>query len=321
MPESPTQPGSLTQERHVRVVGVPMDIGGAGRGAAGGPAAVRATGLMKTLGPGNFDLGDIEVESLPDSLSIVHGPDPHSTRPEWPLIQRVCTSLRERVESIVTEGHFPLVVGGDHALAVGSMAGVARSFHKTGRPTPGLIWFDAHGDLNTPETSPSGNPHGMPAAALLGFGVPPFDEVIGPHGYFDGARTAFVGCRDLDDGEKTRFNDSGPHLFGGDRFRNERPEDLADRVLDLVAPNGAPFALSFDIDVLDPVHAPGVNLRVNDGLDPDTVRRVLRRFADHGGMIAMDVVEVDPTSDRDGVTAGLAVELTGVALGTSIVSA
>jgi arginase len=140
-------------------------------------------------------------------------------------------------------------------------------------------------------------------------------------GYFDRARTAFVGCRDLDHGESGRFNDAGPHLFDGAVFRHETPEDLADRVLDRVAPNGAPFALSFDIDVLDPVHAPGVNLPVSGGLDPETVRRVLRRFAEHGGMIAMDVVEVDPTSDRDGVTAGLAVELTGVALGTSIVSA
>lgn len=321
MPESSAQSGPLTQERHVRVVGVPMDIGGAGRGAAGGPAALRTTGLMKTLGPGSLDLGDINVESLDASLSIAHGPDPHSTRPEWPLIQRVCASLCERVESIVTEGHFPLVVGGDHALAVGSMAGVARAFRASGRPVPGLIWFDAHGDLNTPETSPSGNPHGMPAAALLGFGVPPFDDVIGPHGYFDRARTAFVGCRDLDDGETTRFNDAGPHLFGDPRFRNESPEDLADRVLDLVAPNGAPFALSFDIDVLDPVHAPGVNLPVKDGLDPETVRRVLRRFAEHGGMIAMDVVEVDPTSDLQGITAELAVEFAGIATGASIMSA
>jgi len=298
-----------------------MDIGGAGPGASGGPEGVREAGLLRAIGAGVLDLGDINVESLDASLKIVRGPDPESTRPEWPLIQRVCASLCERVESIVTEGHFPLVVGGDHALAVGSMAGVARAFRASGRPVPGLIWFDAHGDLNTPNTSPSGNPHGMPAAALLGYGVPSFDNVIGPDGFFDRSRSAFVGCRDLDDGEKTRFNDSGPHLFGDDRFRNERPEDLADRVLDLVAPNGAPFALSFDIDVLDPVHAPGVNLPVDKGLDPDTVRRVLRRFADHGGMIAMDVVEVDPTSDRDGVTAGLAVELTGVALGTSIVSA
>lgn len=298
-----------------------MDIGGAGPGAAGGPEAIRKAGLLKTLGPASVDLGDVEVEPLDVSLEIVRGPDPESRRPEWPLIRNVCATLGEQVESIVAAGHLPIVLGGDHALAVGSMAGVARAFRESGRPVPGLIWFDAHGDLNTPDTSPSGNPHGMPAAALLGYGVPPFDDVIGSHGYFDRARTAFVGCRDLDDGETTRFNDSGPHLFDGAVFRHETPEDLADRILHQVAPDGAPFALSFDIDVLDPVHAPGVNLRVKDGLDPDTVRRVLRRFAEHGGMIALDVVEVDPTSDLQGITAELAVEFAGIATGAPIMSA
>ena len=321
MDTSSTPSGSLMRGSHFRVLGVPMDIGGAGRGAAGGPEAVRAAGLLKTLGPASIDLGDIQVEPLDNAVEIVRGPDPESRRPEWPLIRNVCAALGEQVESIVAEGHFPIVVGGDHGLAVGSMGGVARALKASGRAAPGLIWFDAHGDLNTPNTSPSGNPHGMPAAALLGYGVPLFDDVIGPNGFFDRARTAFVGCRDLDPGESGRFNESGPHLFDDDQFQRESPEDLADRVLDRVAPDGAPFALSFDIDVLDPVHAPGVNLPVSGGLDPETVRRVLRRFAEHGGMIAMDVVEVDPTSDLQGITAELAVEFAGIATGAPIMPA
>jgi len=314
---SPTQPRSLTQKRHVQVLGVPMDIGGAGPGASGGPEAIREVGLLRAIGAGVLDLGDINVESLDASLKIVRGPDPESTRPEWPLIQRVCSMLCDQVEAIVTEGHLPVVVGGDHGLAAGSMAGVARAFRKAGRGVPGLIWFDAHGDLNTPNTSPSGNPHGMPAAALLGFGVPPFDDVIGPDGFFDPARSAFVGCRDLDRGEALRFNESGPHLFGDERFRTEQPEDIADRILDRVAPDGAPFALSFDLDVIDPREAPGVNLSVSGGLRVEQVMRVLERFADHGGCVAMDIVELDPSADIDERTARIGVEAARTMLRTN----
>ena len=317
MNPSSTQPPSLTQGRHVRVLGVPMDIGGAGPGASGGPDAIRKAGLFGALGSTCVDLGDIDVESLDASLKIVRGPDPESRRPEWPLIRATCSTLRDKVEAIVTEGHLPVVVGGDHGLAAGSMAGVARAFHKAGRSVPGLIWFDAHGDLNTPETSPSGNPHGMPAAALLGFGVPPFDDVIGPDGFFDPARSAFVGCRDLDHGEALRFNESGPHLFGDKRFRIEKPEDIADRILDRVAPDGAPFALSFDLDVIDPREAPGVNLSVPGGLRVEQVMRVLERFADHGGCVAMDIVELDPSADIDDQTARIGVEAARTMLRTN----
>ena len=127
---SPTQPRSLTQGRHVRVLGVPMDIGGAGPGASGGPQALREAGLSRMLGPADIDLGDIEVEPLDASLEIVRGSDPESRRPEWPLIRTACSTLRDKVEAIVTEGHLPLVAGGDHGLAAGSMAGVARAFRE-----------------------------------------------------------------------------------------------------------------------------------------------------------------------------------------------
>ncbi len=314
---SPTQPRSLTQGRHVRVLGVPMDIGGAGPGASGGPQALREAGLSRMLGPADIDLGDIEVEPLDASLEIVRGSDPESRRPEWPLIRTACSTLRDKVEAIVTEGHLPLVAGGDHGLAAGSMAGVARAFREAGRPVPGLIWFDAHGDLNTPETSPSGNPHGMPAAALLGYGVPPFDDVIGPDGFFDRTRSAFVGCRDLDHGESLRFNESGPHLFGDDRFQTEQPEDIADQILDRVAPDGGAFALSFDLDVIDPKRAPGVNLAVPGGLRIEQVMRVLERLAAHGGCVAMDVVELDPSADIDGKTARIGVEAARAMLRTT----
>jgi arginase len=320
--------------RAIEIHGAPVDHGGAGPGAAGGPAMLRAMGVTEIPGRTVHDLGDVIVPDLPPGTRIERGPDPDSRRPEWPPLQAICASLHARTRASVEAGAIPITLGGDHTLAAGSMSGVLagwRRRHGAGRvatktndlqdlrdlPPLGLIWFDAHVDLNTPDTTLTGNPHGMPLAALLGYGVAPLDDIVTNLGIFDRSRVALLGGRDLDPAERARTTTDRiaagkPHplLIDGETFTRETPEAIAERVLDLVAPNsGDAFALSFDLDVIDPKEAPGVNLRSPNGLDPDTVFRVLETLARHGGCQAMDIVELDPTADdENGTTARFGVQ-------------
>lgn len=312
----------------IEIVGAPVDHGGAGPGAAGGPEALRAAGLTSIPGRTVHDRGDVEVPPRPHGVEIVRGSDPESRRPEWPALRAVCAALHEQTRELVVSGSIPLVIGGDHTLAAGSMSGVAAGWCQRhaatvleDAPPLGLIWFDAHADLNTPDTTPSGNPHGMPAAALLGHRVAPLDDVIGQDGLFDPRRCVFLGGRDLDPGEAARVSANPtsplPLIIDGAAFIDESPVSIADRVLERVAPDGGAFALSFDLDVLDPTEAPGVNLAVADGLRIEQVMRVLERLAAHGGCIAMDIVELDPTADIDDRTARIGVDAARMMFKTS----
>ena len=312
----------------IEVVGAPVDHGGAGAGAAGGPRRLREAGIGTIDGRTVRDRGDVAVPDLPAGVRIVRGPDPDAARPEWPSLRTVCRELHERTREIVADGGIPLVLGGDHTLAAGSMSGVATAWgdrHQTDAPADapplGLLWFDAHADLNTPDTTPSGNPHGMPAAALLGHRVAPLVDIIGPRGTFDPRRAVFLGGRDLDPGERARVSTDPasalPLLIDGDTFKSENPGSIADRVLERIAPGGGAFALSFDLDVIDPREAPGVNLPVPDGLRVEQVMPVLERLAAHGGCIAMDVVEFDPSADLDDRTARIGVDAARVMLQTT----
>ena len=312
----------------IEVVGAPVDHGGAGAGAAGGPRRLREAGIGTIDGRTVRDRGDVAVPDLPAGVRIVRGPDPDAARPEWPSLRTVCRELHERTREIVADGGIPLVLGGDHTLAAGSMSGVATAWgdrHQTDAPADapplGLLWFDAHADLNTPDTTPSGNPHGMPAAALLGHRVAPLVDIIGPRGTFDPRRAVFLGGRDLDPGERARVSTDPasalPLLIDGDTFKSENPGSIADRVLERIAPGGGAFALSFDLDVIDPSEAPGVNLPVPDGLRVEQVMPVLERLAAHGGCIAMDVVEFDPSADLDDRTARIGVDAARVMLQTT----
>ena len=302
----------------IEVIGVPIDHGGAGRGQSEGPAALRAEGITEIRGRTVVDQGDLEIPPLPNRVGLRRGPDPESRRPEWNSLRTICAALHARTRSSVERGVIPLVLGGDHTLAAGSLSGVATGWcERHGAITPqdapplGLLWFDAHADLNTPETTPSGNPHGMPAAALMGHRIAPLDDVVGERGVFDPCRSVFLGGRDLDAGERARCstdpNSSLPLLIEGEAFERETPESIAERVLERISPDGNPFALSFDLDIVDPSEAPGINLPAGDGLRVEQVMRVLERLAAHGGCIAMDVVELDPTRDIDARTAAIGV--------------
>ncbi len=291
----------------VHIHGVPLDDGGGRSGARGGPDRLRACGILDLI-PNAHDHGDI-TPAIPHHAPQ-HPEDVHA-------ILAATNAIRGRTLESVKDNSIPLVLGGDHSVAAGSMAGVAQAFRELGRPVPALLWFDAHVDLNTLDTSPSGNLHGMPAAALLGYGVPGLDEVVGKGGMFERDRCAFIGHRDVDPGEADRMRTAGFPEASANDFRQGNPEEIIDRILEKIAPNGAPFCLSFDIDVADPSVAPGVDTPVPHGLDSETLRRSMKRIADHGGLVAMDLVEVNPEFDDADRTAQLAAELAAIAFSGS----
>ena len=291
-----------TQPPHrpaVCLIGVPVDAGGNRPGSADGPLALRSAGIADAI-PNAIDTGDIQVPEQPRA-------DTAEGRLEQ--VVKVAEVLKQRVIELVDQGDIPLVMGGDHAISAGSMAGVVESFRKAGNPPPALLWIDAHADLNTHETSPSGNAHGMSAAALTGHPVDALGNVVGATGQFDPGRCAFIGQRELDPGELAILERGVSVYVPGEECRAEDMGSIMDRVLAQIAPDGQPICVSFDIDVVDPPHAPGVDTAVPGGLHPDVVRTIMHRIRDHGGLVAMDLVEVNPPYDQDGRTARIATEL------------
>ena len=290
-----------TNQAPIHLIGVPIDAGGGRPGARSGPASLRAAGLADA------------AERIIDCGDVIHPDHPRGETLDkrFSLTTETAIAARDRVESSLREGAIPLTIGGDHSLSVGSLAAVARICAEAGLEAPGLLWLDAHLDLNTPDTSPTGNCHGMSAAALLGYHIPGLSEVVGTHAFFDRTRSAFIGHRDADEGERKRLVE-GPYLdIPCSELPGEDLEARINRILDVVAPDGGHFCLSFDIDVMDPEYAPGIDTAVPGGLDPETAQRILACIAAHGGLVAMDLVEVNPAFDDLDRTAKLAVELTG----------
>lgn len=289
--------------RAVRVIGAPLDLGQAERGTDVGPAAIRYAGLRQRLvgmGLSFEDDGNLEV---PVSAVV---PEDEIV----PTIARVCRELSLRSEKAVREGRLPLTLGGDHSVAIGSVSGVARA-HRTG-----LLWVDAHGDFNTPQSSPSGNVHGMPLAVLLKRGDPRLIEVLdGAH--IDPEHVALVGIRSLDVREREALKGAGVSLFTM-RDIDERGMGQVAREAVAVACRAGNVHLSLDIDALDPVDAPGIATPSRGGLSYREAHLLMEVLADAGVLASMDLVEVNPMLDVMNRTAKTAVDLIASALGQSI---
>lgn len=300
--------------KRVAVVGVPMDLGGSKRGASGGPAAIRRTDLLRRLGEIGCvarDLGDVAVP---------HPRDPKVGRRRKryaELIRRVCAELCEKVLGAVRGGEVPVVLGGDHSLALGSVAGVAKHYRAKGRRI-GLVYLDAHGDMNVPATTPSGNVHGMPVAHLLGMGDQRLARIGGFAPKLDPRHTCLVGLRDLDAQERSVIRESGVKAFtmkDVDRHGIGRVMELAMRT---AAEGTAGFHLSFDIDVVDPAVAQGTGTPSRGGLTYREAHYLMELAADSGRLLSLDLVEVNPLEDVQNRTAELACELILSALGKTI---
>jgi arginase len=298
----------------VHLIGVPLDLGAGRRGVDMGPSAFRIAGIrdqIAALGRVAIDKGDLAA------------PIPETQRPADKKkkyisdIAKVCQKLYDRVLKSLDEGAFPLVLGGDHSLAAGSVAASADWLRRTMSKPLGLIWVDAHGDMNTPSTTESGNVHGMPLAALLG--QEPLELAsIGSSPSVMPQNTVLVGVRNLDQREKEQIRASGVHVFTMKDIDRDGIAKVAEQALGLAARGAGGIHVSFDMDVCDPSIAPGVGTPVKGGLDYREAHMIMELVADSGQLVALDLVEVNPTLDIRNTTAEFAAELALSALGKGI---
>jgi arginase len=298
----------------VHIIGVPLDLGGGRRGVDMGPSALRIAGLderIQELGHRVTDKGDLEVP-IPETQQ------PGDERKKYIRdIARVCTTLYEAALASLEAGALPLVLGGDHSVAAGSVAASAEMARRADRPI-GLIWVDAHGDMNTPGSSASGNVHGMPLAALLGPEPAELSCIAGFSPKVRPEHTVLIGVRNLDAGEKLRVRESRVHVFTMKDIDRAGIAAVAEQAIQLAARGTAGLHVSFDIDVCDPSVAPGVGTPVKGGLDYREAHMVMEMIADSGLLRALDIVEVNPTLDVHNSTAVLGTELVLSALGMKI---
>jgi arginase len=298
----------------VHVLGVPMDLGSGRRGVDMGPSAIRIAGLddrLVQLGHKVVDEGDIVIKNM-EELKV--GQESARYLGE---IARAAGVLARKVERIMSVGHFPLILGGDHSIAVGTVSGIS-SFARSRGMRPGLLWIDAHGDINTPETSPTGNIHGMPLAALLGFGPAELIGVGGPPPKLDPANVVLVGIRSLDAGEKKRLKETGVQVHTMSDVDRHGVHRVMEKALARVTAGTDYVHVSFDLDAVDPTVAPGVGTPVKGGLDYREAHLIMEVIADAGVMTSLEMVEVNPILDQGNASAAFAVELVQSAFGKKI---
>ena len=298
----------------VHIIGVPLDLGGGRRGVDMGPSAFRIANLrdqIAALGYVVIDKGDLTA------------PIPETKKPENPKkkyakeIGRVCQKLYDAAVKSLDEGALPLVLGGDHSLAAGSVAASASWIRRTQDKPLGLIWVDAHGDMNTPDTTGSGNVHGMPLAALLGREPNELSSIGGSPSVLP-QHTVLVGIRNLDDQEKQQIRAAGVHVFTMKDIDRDGIAKVAERALQLASADTGGIHVSFDMDVCDPSYAPGVGTPVKGGFDYREAHMIMEMLADSRRLVALDLVEVNPTLDIRNTTAELGTELALSALGKNI---
>jgi arginase len=300
--------------RPVHIIGVSLDLGGNRRGVDMGPSAFRIAGLaerLTALGIPVIDAGDL-VAPIPE-IKTFGDPSKKYIRE----IARVCDRLYKTSLAVLDKGATPLVLGGDHSLAAGSVAATADYLRRDGKAL-GLIWVDAHGDMNTPGTSSSGNVHGMPLAALLGPEPPELSRIGGFSPKVTPDRTVLIGIRNLDEREKERIRESGVHVFTMKDIDRDGIAAIAERALAIAGKDAGGLHVSFDLDVCDPSIAPGVGTPVKGGFNYREAHMFMEMVADSGLLRALDLVEANPILDDRNTTAVLGAELASSALGQRI---
>lgn len=296
------------------LIGVPLDLGAGRRGVDMGPSALRIAGVrerLERLGHRVLDRGDIEVP-IPEAAELGH--EKARFLDEVATVNR---RLARRVKASLDEDALPIVLGGDHSAAIGSIAGVAEwSRERDG--TFGLLWFDAHADMNTPETTPSGNIHGMPLAVSLGYGEPELTEIGGFAPKVDIRNVALIGARDVDPGESQHIEDSGIRVFTMRDIDENGIVAVLEEALAIVRDGTIGFHVSWDMDFVDPNYAPGVGTPVRGGVNYREGHLALELISDTHEMISIDCVETNPILDDRNKTGILGMELILSAMGKSI---
>ncbi len=298
----------------IQIIGVPLDLGASRRGTDAGPSALRIAGLGEHLRDIGYDIGlemDIPVPAMETRLLKKNG---SYFKPE---ILQVCTQLAHTTRDSLSRDFFPLILGGDHSIAMGSVAGVSAHYRQQQQDI-GLIWFDAHGDMNTPDSSPSGNIHGMPLAHLLGFGDEHLRDILEFHPKVRPEHTVLIGIRDIDAREREMINRSGIHVFTMRDIDEQGMAAISRQAIEIVTRDTAGFHLSFDVDGCDPSVIPGSGTLVPGGVNFREAHLLLEYCADSQAMRSMEVVELNPFLDRGNQSAENTVALIQSAFGQTI---
>jgi arginase len=292
----------------ITIVGIPMDLGQARRGVDMGPSALRYAGLqarLEGLGYAVEDLGNLEIAER----SVL---PPEGGMAFLPAVVRACERMYGAGREAIAQGRLPIFVGGDHSISVGTIGGVTHD------GPCGVLWIDAHGDFNTPATTPSGNIHGMPLAASLGYGDPALTEIAGFSPKVRWDRTVLIGARDVDRGERALLREAGIRTFTMREIDEDGIVPVLEEALAIVSEGTAGFLVSWDMDFVDPNFAPGVGTAVKGGVDYREGHLALEIVSDTDGMIAMDLVETNPILDEHNRTGRLGMELILSAFGKTI---
>jgi arginase len=303
----------VTMPRRIRIIGVPMELGQSRRGVDMGPSALRATGIhsqLIELGYAVDDVGNITVKQPIKEIRLP--PAKHLTE-----IAETSYGLANVVRSALEEKCVPLVFGGDHSIAIGVMTGVS-AYYRNQSKQVGYVWLDAHGDMNTPETSPSRNVHGMPLASVIGFGAPELVNLMGFKPKVSPRNVSLVGARDLDSRERQLVKESGIHVFTMRDIDERGMGEVIGEALHFATNGTDGIAVSFDLDFMDPRDAPGVGTPVKGGATYREAHLAMEMIADSNRMISLEVVEINPVNDEHNATAHLAAELILSAMGKKI---
>src|SRR3954467_13192361 len=313
MAPKPLAPNDISP-RKIRVIGVPLDLGQSRRGVDMGPSAVRVAGLemrLEELGHIVEDGGNVAV-AIPEQKTAG---DPHAKYLKE--ITATCTKEAELVVKTLEAGIMPLVLGGDHSVGAGTVAGVAE-FYRRQNQKVGLIWIDAHTDINTPDSSPSGNVHGMPLAATMGLGPADLGNIFNFSPKVAPENCVLVGIRDVDDREKENIRKTGVEVYTMRDIDERGMRTVMEEALRAAGRGTAGYHVSLDMDWIDPEDAPGVGTPVQGGATYREAHLAMEIIADHGRMTSFEIVEVNPVIDEHNATAMLAVELAVSVFGKKI---
>jgi len=298
----------------IAIIGAPLDLGAGRRGVDMGVSAIRFANLgrrLKELGYTVADLGNVAVEQ-PERVAS----GPRNAR-YLPQIAHTCARIAENVEAALRRRQLPLVIGGDHSIAVGTLSGLSKHY-RAKKQSVGLLWIDAHADMNTPRTSPSGNVHGMPLACIVGEGPRALTHIYGYSPKVDPKNVALVGIRDVDALEKPHVKSSGVRAFTMRDIDERGMRAVMAEALEIVSAGTVGFDVSLDMDSVDPENAPGVGTPVRGGLSYREAHLAMEMIGDSDRMLSLEVVEVNPIFDEANRTALLAVELIASAMGKRI---
>ncbi len=311
---STTVEGIPEPARRVSIIGVPLRYGADMVGVELGPAVMRMAGLenrIAQLGYEVDDLGNIAVD-LPKRVA-----EPGDKLKYLNHISNTCVQLSAQTKAVLDAGALPVILGGDHSIAIGSLSGVSAHCREQNKSL-GLIWFDAHADMNTAESSPSGHIHGMPLAALFGHGAPELTGIGGFSPKLDPKLCAHVGARDLDQGERQLVRELGIRFFTMREIDERGMSACMNDAIAIAAQGTAGYAVTFDVDALDPNDAPGSGTLVRGGLTYREAHLAMEKIAEAGGMISLEVVEINAALDVNNRTGELGVELILSGLGKTI---